>query len=551
MANDVFDIKTDLSIRYYNTSISSYVEIVADSFEVDIDRGIDVENGVFTKGSIGTASVKMVKSSLNDFLNTPGYKANDYLEIRYKPRPDSAPTLWTELFTGYIQNVSMNYINESGTLQIELTVNDVMKSFLNTQIPSFSITGTTTQRNFRNCMINLAAAINTNLTFPSIFPGKIDFVPAGAGNSSTVQAAFTWLNTSSGEILNRILDAELGWIWSAYRPNKVQYLARTDVASLRAITYNPASPTVSNVHYTNLITNGNFETNTTGWAGGVSVTLARDTSRFYSGVASMLVSSSATTSTAYTFNTNNTMNVAPNEKVKASIWIRGGTNSPQARIELFFYNSGGSPVGSPVGVYATLATGTWTEVNLTAVAPVGTATVQMQVRNTKTSAATATLYADLAKIENLTNISTDHYCLDNITLRYDSDLLVNKVKVTETNSGTTATATNTASVTANGEQSGNYSVTYDAAGSPTTLANLATRISNSATIKQVSSITTPAVRDDGTLSFVLDYDIAYTIQVEFAQDPLPPLQVVSLISRIRHNITPEYWSMNIDLWRGI
>jgi hypothetical protein len=208
-------------------------------------------------------------------------------------------------------------------------------------------------------------------------------------------------------------------------------------------------------------------------------------------------------------------------------------------------------VGSPVGVYTTLNTGTWTEVNLTTVAPAGTSTVQMQVRNTKTSAATATLYADLAKIENLTDISTSHYCLDNITLRYDSDLLVNKVKVTETNAGTSATASNTTSIAANGEQSGSYSVTYDSPGSPTTLTQLAQRIANSGTIKQVASVSTPAVRDDGTLSFVLDYDIAYTIQVEFAQDPLPPLQVVSLISRIRHNITPEYWSMDINLWRGI
>jgi hypothetical protein len=553
MANDVFDIATDLSIRYYNTSISSYVEIVADSFEVDIDRGIDVENGVFTKGSVGTATVKMVKSNLNDFLGTPGYKANDYLEIRYKSRPDSAPTLWTELFTGYIQNVSMNYINESGTLQIELTVNDVMKSFLNTQIPSFSITGTTTQRNFRNCMINLAAAINTNLTFPSIFPGKIDFVPAGAGNSSTVQAAFTWLNTSSGEILNRVLDAELGWIWSAYRPNKVQYLARTDVASLRAITYNPASPTVSNVHYTNLIDNGNFDVNTTGWAGGTGVTLTRDTSTFYMSPACMRVNR-AVGSATYTLATNTTMNASVGDKLKASIWAKAlNASSGQARVVLNFYNSLGNTVGPAItGVYSTLSLTDWKELQVTAVMPATAVRADLRVDGLfASSSVTSGSYVDNAKLQNLTNISTSHYCLDNITLRYDSDLLVNKVKVTETNSGTTATATNTASVTANGEQSGTYSVTYDAAGSPTTLANLATRISNSATIKQVSSITTPAVRDDGTLSFVLDYDIAYTIQVEFAQDPLPPLQVVSLISRIRHNITPEYWSMNIDLWRGI
>jgi hypothetical protein len=220
-------------------------------------------------------------------------------------------------------------------------------------------------------------------------------------------------------------------------------------------------------------------------------------------------------------------------------------------MELFFYNSIGVPVGSPVGVYTTLNTTGWTEVSLTAVAPAGTATVQMQVRNTKTSAAIASTYVDLAKIQNLTKISTNHYCLENITLRYDSDLLVNKVKVTEALTPTPATASNTASIAANGEQTGQYNVEYDVSGSPTTLANLATRIANSATIKQVKQVSVSPIRDDGTVSGVESYDIGYTIQVEFAQDPLLPLQVVSLVSRINHIISPQHWEMNIGLWRGI
>jgi hypothetical protein len=80
---------------------------------------------------------------------------------------------------------------------------------------------------------------------------------------------------------------------------------------------------------------------------------------------------------------------------------------------------------------------------------------------------------------------------------------------------------------------------------------LATRISNSATIKQIQQVTVPVIRDDGTVSNIADYDIAYTLQVEFAQDPLAPLQVVSMVKRINHIITPKHWEMNIDLWRGI
>ena len=552
MANDVFDIKTDLSIRYYNASISSYVEIVADSYEVDIDRGIDVENGVFTEGAVGTATIKLVKSSLADFLGTPGYKANDYLDIRYRPAPDTSPSLYNYLFTGYIQNVSMGYINESGTLQIEITVNDVMKTFLNTQLATYSITGTTTQRQYRPCMVNLATAINSSVTWPSLFPLGIDFVAAGAGGSSTVQTAFTWTNTSSGEILNRILDAELGWIWSAYAPNKIQYLARTDVATLRAITYNPANATVSNVHYTNLIANGNFEVDTAGWVAGLdSPTISRNTSQFYMGVASMRVTQAIVNTNNYGVNTNTTMTVSPGDKITGSAWIKRGSNSTTSRAVVIFYNSGGTNVGTFTGPFTTINTSGWTEVSMTGVAPATAVRAALTIQANKSFSAGADIYVDNAKLQNLTNISTNHYCLDNIVLKYDSDLLVNKVRVTETNSGTSATASNTTSITANGEQSAQYSVTYDAAASPTTLANLATRIANSATIKQVQQVTVPVIRDDGRVSSIADYDIAYTLQVEFAQDPLPALQTVQIVSRINHIITPDHWEMNIGLWRGI
>jgi hypothetical protein len=553
MANNVFDIKTDLSIRYYNASISSYVEIVADSFEIDIDRGINVEDEVFARASVGTATVKLVKSSLSDFLGTPGYKANDYFEIRYKPSPDSAPSIYNYLFSGYIQNVSMNYINESGTLQIEITANDVMKTFLNTQLATFAISGTTTQRSFRNCIINLNTAINASVTWPSLFPLGIDLVPAGSGGSSTVQRISpTYLNVVSGTLSSQYMDAELGWLWASYAPNKVQYLTRTDVAALRAIAFTTGNSTVSNVHYTNLITNGNFDVNTAGWVTGAGTpTMTRTTAQFYMSPASMFIESNPSPA-EYNISTNTTMTVAPFDKVKGSFWAKVNSNTSDAKVIVTFYNSGGTSLGSISSPFVLLNGTNWTEVAITGVAPANTVRAVMTVVGKKGGfTGAASMYMDNAKLENLTNISTNHYCLDNITLRYDSDLLVNKVKVTEALTPTPATASNTASITANGEQTGQYNVEYDVSGSPTTLANLATRIANSATIKQVSQVSVPVIRDDGTVSGVESYDIGYTIQVEFAQDPLPPLQVVTLVSRINHIITPQHWEMNIGLWRGI
>jgi len=545
MANDVFDIATDLSIRYFNSTLGAYVEIVADSFEIDIDRGIDVENGVFAEGAIGTATVKLVKKTLNDFLGTPGYKSGDQFDIRYRPQPDTLPFNYNIIYAGWIQNVSMTYINESQTLEITITANDSMKVFQNTLIPSFSVTGTVVNRSFRNCMINLTAAISAATTYP----GGISLTALGAGASGTTQRAFTWTNTPSGEIASKFMDAELGWYFTG-NAGGVQYLTRTDVGTLQAVTYTAGNPTVSNVHFTNLLTNGTFEVNTTGWSPGTSVTLTRDTAQFYSGVASMRVNSTATTSTAYTFQTNTTMTAVANSKYKASIWVKAQANTPTVRVRIAYINSGGTTLQLDSSAFIAVNTTGWTELAVTSVAPVGTVRVELRVEANKTSAAIGSLWADVAKIENLTTISANHFCLDNINLQYDSDILVNKCVVIDGTAGTRTVATNSTSVTASGEQSGTFTVDLDPAGA-STYAQWATEVVNAATIKQVYGVTVPPVRDDGVIGNIANWGVGTTLQVEFAQDPLPALQVVSIVSRINHIITPQHWEMNIGLWRGI
>jgi hypothetical protein len=545
MPNDVFEIARDLSIRYFNSTLGAYVEIVADSFEVEIDRGIDVENGVFAEGAIGTATVKLVKKNLTDFLGTPGYKSGDQFDIRYRPNPDTLPFVYNIIYGGWIQNVSMTYINESQTLEITITANDAMKVFQNTLIPSFSVTGTVVNRSFRNCMINLTAAINAATTYP----GGVSLTALGAGASGTTQRAFTWTNTPAGEIASKFMDAELGWYFTG-NGGGVQYLTRTDINTLQAVTFNPASPTVSNVHFTNLLTNGTFEVNTTGWSPGTSVTLTRDTAQFYAGVASMRVNSTATTSTAYTFQTNTTMTAVAKSKYKASIWVKAQANTPTARVQIAYVNSGGTTLQLDSSAFIAVNTSGWTELAITSVAPVGTSRVELRVQANKTSAAIGSLWADVAKIENLTTISANHFCLDNINLQYDSDILVNKCVVIDGTAGTRTVATNSASVTASGEQSGTFTVDFDPAGA-STYAQWATEVANAATIKQVYGVTVPPVRDDGVIGNIANWGVGTTLQVEFAQDPLPALQVVSIVSRINHIITPQHWEMNIGLWRGM
>ena len=548
MPNDVFEIATDLSIRYFNQTLSAYVDIVADSFEIDIDRGVQVEQGVFASGAVGVATVKLVKKNLSDFLGTPGYKAGDLFDIRYKPTPDTAPTTYNIIYSGYIQNVSMGYINESGTLEITIVANDVMRYYMNQVLPSFSITGTVVNRSFRNCMINLNSALSTASTFS---PSGTILNPIGAGASATTQLAFTWTNEPAGTILQRFLDAELGWAWgSKSSPNTVSYMARTDVDTKKAVTFTSGNPTASNVHFTNLLTNGTFEVNTTGWSPGGSVTLTRDTAQFYAGVASMRVNHTVTTGTLYSFLTNTTMTAVANSKYKSSIWLKAQANTPSARVQVAYVNSGGTTIQIDSSATTTLSTTDWTQLSVSSVAPVGTVRAELRVLANKGTAAVSSLWADVAKLENLTTISDNHFCLDSINLNYDSDLLVNRAVVIDSVTGVRTVASNATSISTNGLRADEFPVNLDPAGA-STYATLASRIANAATLKQVYGVVVPVIRDDGRAGTIANFEIGDTLQVEFAQDPLPALQVVQLITKINHIITPQHWEMNIGLWRGI
>jgi hypothetical protein len=230
-----WDIKTDLRIQYEKPS-GTWNDILCDTFEVDIDRGVDVEQGVFAKPSVGVAQIKMMKSDLSDFLNGPDYASNQAIRIQFLKGG-----IWNFLFSGFIQNIEMSYIVEAGKLQVNLTCNDLGRIALNTQIATFNITGSAT-RSFINVMNQLETAIN------AIDP-RYSQIQKLSGGSSTYQYANTYLDISSGELFSQFLDAELGWLW-ATSGGFMSFYSRADVNTVQGYSWNPSDVIVSNVHTT-------------------------------------------------------------------------------------------------------------------------------------------------------------------------------------------------------------------------------------------------------------------------------------------------------------
>jgi hypothetical protein len=140
--------------------------------------------------------------------------------------------------------------------------------------------------------------------------------------------------------------------------------------------------------------------------------------------------------------------------------------------------------------------------------------------------------------------------MDFIDLSYDSDAIVNKVKVTEGLTTVTSTATNSSSVTNYGQQAGDFEVTFDNTGL-STLNAWAVAVANAASPKSIKSVSVPVILDSGNPSLIANIDIANNIQVEFAAAGYTTLQELYLVTRIGHSITADHWEMTLGLWKGI
>lgn len=234
-----YNVRTDIRIQYYDTAVFDYVDIQCDSYEIDIDRGIDIERNVFARPKVGIATVRMVKKSLYDLLNPtgPAYKSNNLFRIQYQYIAGG----WLNLFSGIIQNFEISYNAESKKLDITITANDYMKIGLNTNITSFSI-ASSPGYSYRNVMAQLGTAINA-------IDSRFVLTQSGTAGSTTYQRADVISNVPSGELFTRFLDAELGWLW-VDRDSAAKYMTRLDVDAKQSTSWVSGGLTVSNVHST-------------------------------------------------------------------------------------------------------------------------------------------------------------------------------------------------------------------------------------------------------------------------------------------------------------
>jgi hypothetical protein len=137
---------------------------------------------------------------------------------------------------------------------------------------------------------------------------------------------------------------------------------------------------------TNLVTNPNFETNTTGWSLQNGSTITRTTSQFYSGVASVQITSSASNNNGIRTTLGSGVPVTVGQSYTFSAYAKCDTGTmTNAVVIIIWLNSGGSEISRISSSNATLTT-SWQRLSITGTAPANTVTAALfTVRSTSTA----------------------------------------------------------------------------------------------------------------------------------------------------------------------
>ena len=132
----------------------------------------------------------------------------------------------------------------------------------------------------------------------------------------------------------------------------------------------------------NLLTKNqsDIETNTTGLQAISNAAIARVTSQFFEGVASLQITASGAGNVDAGQNSANRSTVVEGRTYSASAYIRPNSTTRNIRICIDWYNAGGSIISTTVGADVAEVAATWVRASVTGVAPALAVTARMFVR---------------------------------------------------------------------------------------------------------------------------------------------------------------------------
>lgn len=150
MANDVFNIATDVEVAIYTYAADAFVwgvtrwddgdkwqaggitqdwqAITCSVISVETSNGVTVEQGL-VRPDPATARIVFTDPSFDPFVNTT-VRSGTPVRIRVRPNPDTAPTTWVTLFEGKIDNSTAAY-NYDWVNTVTLDCVGTLRDYLN------------------------------------------------------------------------------------------------------------------------------------------------------------------------------------------------------------------------------------------------------------------------------------------------------------------------------------------------------------------------------------------------------------------------------------
>lgn len=123
-----------------------------------------------------------------------------------------------------------------------------------------------------------------------------------------------------------------------------------------------------------------LETNTTGWAAVTNCAIARSTTQYASGIASLEITASSSGDAVASTTSATAFAVIPSVEFSAYAEFKAGATPRSVAVGIRFLTSGGTTISTTYGTSVTDSTSAWTSATATVTAPVNAATAQVFVK---------------------------------------------------------------------------------------------------------------------------------------------------------------------------
>lgn len=195
-----------------STSSVAWTDLLCETFEISIERGCDVNSGILVNPSQNQTTVRMQSVDYDPFVNGTIHAGTP---VRITIDADGTST-WSEIYVGKVQSFQTSY-NADGLNNIQFVAVDDMTAFLNTRLASYSITAGQTTADIIDGLVVAYWPGNWNLDT----------------NYLTTLAATTYTDTTVGEVINDVLNSELGYMYVA-QDGELNYIAHSTFDSIVA-----------------------------------------------------------------------------------------------------------------------------------------------------------------------------------------------------------------------------------------------------------------------------------------------------------------------------